>query len=625
MNYWDSNSSVIKDKFPGLFERLVRGEPAYGGDIRVEFSASGAPTLIIKGIYVHSPRDPVREGRRLAETLAETGPIVILGFGLGYAAEAAAEKAENRPIIIAESQSGLLRKTLETRDLRAFLSEHHIIFVLGEPGDGIIGALQFCRNRFPGKGDALSLIRNRALMKLDEPWYAEAERRLTLWTSKDRVNRATLRRFGKRWVRNLARNMTAIRDLPGINRLAGILRTLPAPIPVFLAAAGPSLDSIVPFLPEIRKRCVVVAVDTSLRLILEAGVDPDFAVVVDPQYWNSRHLDRAPAPRTCLIAESAVYPPVLGHPFERAFLCASLFPLGGFIEDRLDPKGRLGAGGSVATAAWDFARILGTSAVWIAGLDLSYPGFKTHYKGALFEHRALAESNRFNPLETWSVKALRDGRPFYGPSATGGSVLTDHRLSLYAAWFENRFQDAPEPRNYRLSGEGFAISGLITASIEELLALPVRRDEINQGMNRVFAQVDEDFNHPDRITRRSAQYQAVLKELFEGLERIKSCAEEAAETAESACRRFKSRNGKPEQTPAHQERERIFRKLDETNKRITESTVKDVAGFLFSPVPEPERIETASFSRYLESSAKLYRSLAEAAGYNLEVLRRFEN
>ena len=624
MNYWNSNSSVIKDKFPGLFEQLACGEPAYGGDIKVEFSASGAPTLIIKGIYVHSPRDPIREGRRLAETVTETGPIVVLGFGLGYAAEAAAEKAKNRPIIIAESQSGLLRKTLETRDLRAFLSEHHIIFVLGGPGDGIIGALQFCRNRFPGNGDDLSLIRNRALMKLDESWYAEAERHLTLWTSKDRVNRATIRRFGKRWVRNLARNMTAIRDLPGINPLAGILRTLPAPIPVFLAAAGPSLDSMVPFFPEIRKRCVVVAVDTSLRLILEAGVDPDFAVVVDPQYWNSRHLDRAPAPRTCLIAESAVYPPVLRHPFERAFLCTSLFPLGGFI-DRLDPKGRLGAGGSVATAAWDFARILGTSAIWIAGLDLSYPGFKTHYKGALFEHRALAESNRFNPLETRSVKALRDGRPFYGPSATGGSVLTDHRLSLYAAWFENRFQEASEPRNYRLSREGFAISGLITASIEELLALPVRRDEINQCLGRIFAQVDEDFNHPDRITRRSVQYQAVLKELLEGLERIKSCAEEAAETAGIAYGRFKSRNGKPEQAPTHQERERIFRKLDETNKRIAESTVKDVAGFLFSPVPEPERPESASFSRYLELSAKLYRSLAEAAGYNLEVLRKFEN
>jgi len=41
------------------------------------------------------PRDPVREARRLAETLdaAGQGPVVVMGFGLGYGAEAAAEKA----------------------------------------------------------------------------------------------------------------------------------------------------------------------------------------------------------------------------------------------------------------------------------------------------------------------------------------------------------------------------------------------------------------------------------------------------------------------------------------------------------------------------------------------------
>jgi hypothetical protein len=370
---------------------------------------------------------------------------------------------------------------------------------------------------------------------------------------------------------------------------------------------------------------VVIAVDTSLRLILEAGVDPDFTLAVDPQYWNSRHLDRASAPQTCLIAESAVYPPVLDHPFARSFLCSSLFPLGSFIEDRLDPKGRLGAGGSVATTAWDFARTLGTSAIWIAGLDLSFPDFKTHFKGALFEDRSLAESTRFNPVETWSVRALRDGSPFFGPGAKGGSVLTDRRLSLYAAWFEHRFKDSPGLSNYRLSDEGLAIPGLITASIEELLSLPVRREEINRRLGSVFAQVDEAFNHPDAVQDRAAKYQAALGELLGGLKQIKSLAEEAAEIAENAYVPKGTRETQ-KTIPNSQEQERIFKKLDETNKRITESRVKDVAGFLFPPIAALEATlespERESMSRYLELSAKLYRSLSEAAGYNLEVLER---
>jgi hypothetical protein len=278
----------------------------------------------------------------------------------------------------------------------------------------------------------------------------------------------------------------------------------------------------------------------------------------------------------------------------------------------------------VATTAWDFARTLGTSAIWIAGLDLSFPDLKTHFKGALFEDRALAESTRLNPVETWSVRALRDGSPFPGLGAQGGSVLTDRRLSLYATWFEHRFKDFPALSNYRLFPEGLAISGLMNASIEELLALPVRREEIDQRLGAVFAQVDAAFQGSEAVQDRAAKYQAALGTLLGGLEQIKSLAEEAAETAEKVYRRCKNQKGKQGGFLSPQEQERIFRKLDETNKKIAESTVKDVAGFLFPPIAALEASlespEGESFSRYLELSAKLYRSLSEAAGYNLEVL-----
>ncbi|MDR0569252.1 MAG: DUF115 domain-containing protein [Spirochaetaceae bacterium] len=609
MNYWESNSAVLKEKFPGLLEQISADETPYQDELRLETAVSGAPVLTVKGLHVHSLRDPVREGRRLAETIAGTGPIVVLGFGLGYAAEAAAEKAGNRPIIIAEARGGLLKKALETRDLRSFLAKNQLIFVIGGTGGGITEALQLCsqlKSRNP------SLIRNRTLMKLDEDWYAQAERRITVWISKDQVNTATLKRFGKRWIRNLARNLTAVRDIAGVERLAGVL---PSSMPVFLAAAGPSLDAVIPILPEIYRRCAVVAVDTSLRVLLQAGVDPDFTVSVDPQYWNSRHLDWFPAPRTSLIAESAVYPPVLRHPFARTFLCSSLFPLGRFIEDRLEPKGSLGAGGSVATTAWDFARMLGTASIWIAGLDLSFPELKTHFKGALFEDRALAESTRLNPAETWSVRALRDGSPFRARSAEGGTVLTDRRLSLYAAWFENRILSAPEVRNYRLSGSGIAIPGLQTASAEEFLNLPVRRDEINRRFAEVFKRTDDDFGNPARSAQRNAQYQTALRELLDGLEQITSCAASAAETADTAYRR--------KRLPP-QERDAVLKKLASADTLIRESPVKDAAGFLMPPVEELEANlkngETDPFFRYLALSAELYRSLSKAAEYTLAVL-----
>ncbi|MDR2178003.1 MAG: DUF115 domain-containing protein [Treponema sp.] len=629
--------------YPGLVEELEKDLPGppdeTGGEPRVEATPSGHPTLLVAGRHVHSPRDPVREAGRLVESLhasarspsgeAGTAPIVILGFGLGYSAEAAARAAPGRPLIIVEKRKETLRLALKVRDLESLLAKNRLVFVLGGNGNA---AIQNALDLFKA---APEIIRNRALMAADEEWYAVVEQGINAWLNRDKVNQATLRRFGRRWVRNLARNMEAIRDLPGISRLRGILAVESAGnpesgsgIPVFLAAAGPSLDGAGPLLGEIRKRCVVVAVDTSLRFMLDRGLDPDFAVVVDPQYWNFRHLDRCKAARTWLIAESAVYPAVLRRQFRGTFLCRSQFPLGCFIEDRVDPKGALGAGGSVATSAWDFARVLGAPAVWIAGLDLAFPGLKTHFRGALFETRSHAESDRFVPAETWSLRALRDGRPFLAASADGGQVLTDQRLSLYASWFAANFRKYPAFRSYRLvstrhsselcseHSSGIAIPGLESAGPEALLELPERREEIDGLLEGIYARIAEDF----RLTagEREQSYRAARLRLMDGLRTVAGEAAEAAALARNSLRRFEQGADQAAR------KEFILRKLDRTLRSITTSDVKEVAGFLFPSqeefTAEDEGRSGEPFIRYLESSGRIYQALAEAASYQLEVL-----
>jgi hypothetical protein len=607
MEVWDANIRILRAHYPGLAEELEQEEPPR--ELRVVESASGAPTLIAGGLHVHSPRDPVREGQRMAGGLTGKGPLVVLGFGLGYAAQAAAEAAPGRPLIILERRREVLRKALESRDLRKFLEGRRIIFITGGTGEALTRALRLMEDDPQGQGPP-ELLKNRALVQLDEAWYAEAERRIQSWASRNDVNLATLRRFGRRWVRNLTRNLRAIQDLPGISRLEGCLSSpLPSPPPVLLVAAGPSLDRLRPFLPAFAERCVLVAVDTSLRLLLELGISPDFTVAVDPQYWNARHLDRTAAKGSCLIAESAVYPSVLRHPFGAFFLCQSLFPLGRFIEDRVDPKGQLGAGGSVATTAWDFARILGTSSIWLAGLDLGFPGLRTHFKGAVFEERALAEGHRLLPSETRSIRALRDGRPFRAPAADGGQVLTDRRLSLYSAWFEERFRTYPQIRNRSLSPGGLAISGMEPAEPEELLALPPRREEIRGLLAGAFTRTEGDFRSPEAGVRREAAYRAALGELVRGLEAISDLAEAAREIAEGP-----AADGVPAE-------------LERINARIGSSEVKDVAGFLFPPISELEAAlespRSDPLARHLELSAKLYRALGESVAYNLSMLRTF--
>ena len=649
MDFFEKNKAVLLNKYPGFYEELIseNDDGLLSEDIKIEITPAGDPTLNIKGIYIHSPRDPVRESARLAETFrAPKNPsfMVILGFGLGYAAQAAAEP--EMPVIIVEKYNCIFLKALENRDLSGILSDSRLIFVVGGNGEGITSALSIANNialkdrRMPEDDKKLSplIIRNKALISLDEQWYKQAEERINTWSVKDDVNIATHKRFGKRWVRNLSRNMSVIRDLPGVARLAGIASGeeifFPAdktkkneheegkdfPIPVFLAAAGPSLDKIKSVLRDIYERCFIVAVDTSLRFFVNNGIHPDFVLVVDPQFWNSRHLDRCAdeqtRSRTALIAESAVYPPVLSLPFKNKFLCGSLFPLGTFIEKQVDQKGRLAAGGSVATTAWDFARLLGETAgdvslektygqeIWIAGLDLAFPGFKTHFHGARFEESSNSQSSRFNPVEKWIVRALRDGIPFKALSGNGGQVLTDKRLSLYKAWFENQFRLNPNVKNYQLSRDGIDIAGFFQADIEKLLSLPRRREEINRRINNIFYKVECEFNEPEEKQKRHERYEKAVNALNTGLGNIGAAAEEGKETARRALRYPLN--------PSQQEK--VLNELDRITRRLSESEVKEVAGFLF-PAVEEEKDDNDPFRAYLKTSLELFSGITEAADF----------
>jgi len=432
--------------------------------------------------------------------------------------------------------------------------------------------------------------------------------------------------------------MSAIRDYPGISHLAGLAvkeKYLPQTsrqeqeeekpkketLPVFLAAAGPSLDKIAHILHDIHRRCIVVAVDTNLRFFIKNKVQPDFILIVDPQFWNSRHLDHCICGQTCLktalIAESAVFPPVLNLPFKNIFLCGSVFPLGAFIENRVDQKGRLGTGGSVAATAWDFARVLGAQEIWIAGLDLAFPDLKTHFRGALFEDRANAASGRFNPAEKWVLRALRDGIPFMARSAAGGQVLTDKRLSLYAAWFENRFRRYPEIRNLSLFQDGLAIAGLHAATADDLLALPDRRGEIDRLITAAFSRTDAIFNEPEEKRKRAERYEKAVSVLTHGLTNIRDEAEKGAEIARRALKGSLNT----------EQKNKILKELDDVMRRVTGSEVKEIAGFLFQqPEDENDTVKAANnsnadndpFRSYIKSSYKLFSSLAETAEFNIK-------
>ncbi len=552
-------------------------------------SSSPWPTLSAAGTFVHSRIDPKREAERVLAAEGVFGPdgCLFCGCGLGYLPELYAARYPRAPILIVEPELSVLMAFLASRPLEGLLSHPNLVIVAGIPASEAAAVPERV-----GLADIASFD-SPALVAPNKPWWNEFREVRARMREKREINANTLRRFGDLWLRNMCKNLPHLRERGGIEAFEGFAASLP----VLVLAAGPSLDTVLPRLAGLARRCVVVAVDTAVRACLSAGVEPDFIVLVDPQYWNFRHLDSLACPRSVLVAESAVWPAVLRFPCARVCLCASLFPLGRYLESRAFARAELGAGGSVSTTAWDFARYMGADAIYMAGLDLGYPGKRTHFSGSVFEERTHAASSRLEPAETAGFRALTATGLRAASDYAGGTILTDRRLILYAWWFESKIAANPAHPTFTLTPEGVRIPGFGIARPDELDTLPERRGEIDARMARAL-------ERPEVSPDDALAFDRALARLVSAVEDIVRLAEKGKRLSEEGMR----------PGLAGSRRRDIIASLEAIDREILASEAKEVAAMVFSLAPDK------TDGNPLEASRFLYEALVEAGNRNLGLI-----
>jgi hypothetical protein len=591
MSLLEQNLRALYARHPDLKDLEL--ESAGEGPLAIETAACGLPTAQLAGFYLHSRYDPRAEARRqLASELTERGgSAVFLGFGLGYLPEAFLQEHPGRPLAVVEPEPALFRQALAARDLRGLLAAPSASWLVGREAEEAIMVLD---QKAPGP---LAVLRHRPLYQRNLPYYRKLEALLQSLVDRREVNLNTLRRFGRLWVRNLLANLPLFLRAGGAGELEGLFAGMPA----LLLAAGPSLDPVLAVLGRLAERLVVVAVDTSYRLCRQAGVKPDLLITVDPQYWNTRHLDWADLEEVLLVSEPSAHPRTFHRPnLPDLRFMSSFFPIGELLEQVTGPKGRVGAGGSVATSAWDLARLAGARPLYLAGLDLGYPGRRTHARGAFFEERAHTLSGRLGPAEHRDFLALTDAGLFPAASTAGGTTLTDRRMVLYKWWFENQLKQHPG-FSFTLSADGARIGGLEYRPLAQLLELPVLRPAINERLAGLHGEARRSRPAGGPGARAESEARGVLKTLEEDLRALEGLARRGLELA-----------GRRE-----------LAGLEEVDRQILGLASRQVAGFLFQPLIRKVLGGTSStFREVLELSAELYRELADSAGYQAALLRR---
>ena len=561
---WNKNFSLFAKRFPQLAGYIPTGRyispeeiwsigQAKNGEITASENFSSAT------LRLHSTYNPTREaaGAVSVPEVSQKSTTVFYGFGLGYHLIEWCKKYPEKKLVVIEPDSKRLLAALQLLDWTAVFQHQSLVLALSCPAESVLGLLE------DGSGVGLGNTGVSDAYYFDIPaftahaaGYFDTVRLLVKRNQrKNEINEATLKKFGKLWCRNSLKNVDwlgRLGEAGGIckaadrtgkagdrtckagdrtcnfvsvsgNSVTGIGQfrgRAAAGLPFLIVGAGPSLEKVLPQLEALKKRCVIVCVETSLRALLRNGVQPDFIILTDPQFWAYRHIAGLAAPDSILITEVSAYPAVFRFPCLQIALCSSQFPVGQWFEQKLgltaasrnlvgagdlpgkawgQPAGSadsllgdLGTGGSVASSAWNFAAFCGASEIYTVGLDFAFPGRQTHIRGSEAEQTYHTVSSRLATPDKFTATALFSANAVLSKDYNGRPVLTDSRMKMFSWWFEARLAGCPGVKTFTLSPEGLCTPGMQPAAVTDLLSkaeCPALKEEFF-ATNHLFPQAD---------------------------------------------------------------------------------------------------------------------------------------
>lgn len=563
---------------------------------------SGATSLRYGERYLHSSIDPEREATRLAAEIGgERRPDLLFCFGLGFGYQIEAIRREHPTLpIVAVLADG--------EELAVAAAAHDSAWWERWGPDRLIDIEEPSMIReLIGRYGAFSphIVALPGFRAVFSAQWSSAAGAIATWRSREQVNRNTLRRFGKRWVRNTIHNLARYGIVPGIDGLEEIA----ADVPAVVFGAGPTLDEVAPLCTPYLDSLLVIAVDTALPALARHGVKADIAVIADPQYWNSRHIDTVAPGGTVLVAESATYPRVLRLWRGPRLVFASLFPLGEFIDRRVGRIRRLGAGGSVATSAWDLARRLGSRAIGLAGVDLSFPDLRTHCADSFFERRLTAKADRLHPAEHGLARYLHGGVPTVVARADGERVVSDQRMMVYRSWFAEQATRDPDTQTVLLSPKSGAIPGI---PYEPATSFFDRVTANVHGKNKVTALLGKRAASPAPVDGEAGtEAVEILAELDASFVRVERHARAGLEL----CKRL---NADGAENPA------VLAELDRIDHALLRAGEGEMAGFIAAEsVSAAAERSAGSVSDSIAQAAEIYAAVEESCEFHRRVIARF--
>ncbi|MCL6598704.1 MAG: DUF115 domain-containing protein [Alicyclobacillus macrosporangiidus] len=440
------NLEVLATRFPKAAE-LVRTFPP-STERRVQRTGEGICVYQYlrdgRWCSLTSRYNPIREAEQQVSAVAleDVKFVFMIGEAGFYHVEAALSRVKpDTRLVFLSNRPDYLRVTLSSRDLTSVLSDERLVFVVSDDVKVIQQGIHFLVSRDLYDVPTFAHWAHPVEQRLQDEFVTEILSFLHYVFNAELVNLHTIRFFEHWWARNFVCNIPALLQATYVQELEGTWKDRP----VVIVGAGPSLNKNIDLLHRFHDRALIFCVDTAFRALERHGIQPHLVVTLDGSPMNAELMRGCNYSRFPLfidayshfeIVQSHKGPKVVSYGVDAHEYWWSMISSEGRHTNRLP------VGGSVATAAFSIARLVGADPVICVGLDLSYPEGQCYAAGTLHDQRKV-DDVRVN-RELYEVEDIH-----------GNKVYTTYDYLFYLRWFEREVK--AQDRTYVNATEGGAL------------------------------------------------------------------------------------------------------------------------------------------------------------------------
>lgn len=422
------NLDALEQLYPGIKklieerkEELLKKEQL---DIERETSLEGETILKVKKdnrtLYLAGKRSaagPAKNQIGLLGKIEATSPVFMTGLGNPHYLEELLKATDDSVmILIYEPSFTIFWEIIDLIDVKALFG--HRIIALCVQGINEEGYMDLVRSMLVG--DRIALMKHFILPNYEvicPEQVRDTTSQLTKYVERYFINVNTGIRFSEVKVDNIFHNADYVRTGYKAKQLQAVL---PLDIPAIVVAAGPSLNKNINELKKAKNKAFIIAVDTAIKPLLNAGIVPDMFAIVDGLKPLSL-IEMEECKEIPLITTLEAAKSVLDYHTGMKFFYNEDTKYINYLYEMNDKalEGFI-VGGSVATLAFSLVGHLGFQTIIMVGQDLAYTGNKSHADGTFEDKMQELDTSKYKMVEG-NCEEL---------------VPTDSILSSYREWFE---------------------------------------------------------------------------------------------------------------------------------------------------------------------------------------------